>query len=270
MVRAVNIPANCYSFGIDFMGGGYAYYMETSDSEEVVLSLDEEWDNRNSSHCWWWHKRSGVVILFQDEPGIDWDFIQKITSFQSNTTLQIGYRMEALNSQGFEPEPRVDKHKPTREFITLEDVRREGFITTREEGVSIIKARYFAMYPDPDRPGRSLVNAYTGRRRANFYKNREEGTQIVYVLTNPSMPGQVKIGFTKNNAEDRAKSLYTTGVSTPFQVAYEYVCVDGMGLEQQIHKVLDEFRVADSREFFYVSAGKAIDTILEVSGDKNG
>lgn len=81
MVRVVNIPANCYTFGIDFIGGGYAYYRRTFKSEEEVLSLDEEWDNRNSSHCFWWHKSSGVVILFQDEPGIDWDFIEKQHNF---------------------------------------------------------------------------------------------------------------------------------------------------------------------------------------------
>jgi len=81
MVRVVNIPADCYSFGIDFIGRGYAYYKKAYNSEEVVLSLDEEWDNRNSSHCWWWHKSSGVVILFQDEPGIDWDLIRKQYNF---------------------------------------------------------------------------------------------------------------------------------------------------------------------------------------------
>ena len=87
MVRVLNIPADCYTFGIDFIGGGYAYYSEKYNYEEVVLRLDEEWDNRNSSHCWWWHKSSGVVILYQDEPGIDWDFVKKLDSFTKRLQL---------------------------------------------------------------------------------------------------------------------------------------------------------------------------------------
>ena len=92
----------------------------------------------------------------------------------------------------------------------------------------------------------------------------------MYVLTNDSIPGQVKIGYTKNNAEDRARQLYQTGVPTAFKVAYEYVCVDGYGLEQQVHKVLDEYRVANGREFFYIDVETAKNTILEVAGEKNG
>lgn len=40
---------------------------------------------------------------------------------------------------------------------------------------------------------------------------KEQG--IVYVLTNPSMPGMVKIGMTERSEMDaRLKELYTTGV----------------------------------------------------------
>jgi T5orf172 domain len=45
--------------------------------------------------------------------------------------------------------------------------------------------------------------------------------QIVYVLTNPAMPGLVKIG--KTYADDvgvRLGQLYTTGVPLPFDLAF--------------------------------------------------
>ena len=45
--------------------------------------------------------------------------------------------------------------------------------------------------------------------------------QIVYVLTNPAMPGLVKIG--KTYADDvglRLGQLYTTGVPLPFDLGY--------------------------------------------------
>ena len=41
---------------------------------------------------------------------------------------------------------------------------------------------------------------------------------IVYALTNPAMPGIVKIGMTdKNDVKERMRDLYTTGVPLPFE-----------------------------------------------------
>ena len=50
---------------------------------------------------------------------------------------------------------------------------------------------------------------------------KEEG--IVYVLTNPCMPGIVKIGMTeRKNIEARLKELYTTGVPLPFECKFSF------------------------------------------------
>ena len=49
---------------------------------------------------------------------------------------------------------------------------------------------------------------------------------IVYVLTNPAMPGIVKIGMTdKLEVQPRMRDLYTTGVPLPFDcvIAIEVV-----------------------------------------------
>ena len=41
---------------------------------------------------------------------------------------------------------------------------------------------------------------------------------IVYLLTNPCMPGIVKIGKTsRTDLQNRMKELYTTGVPVPFE-----------------------------------------------------
>ena len=41
---------------------------------------------------------------------------------------------------------------------------------------------------------------------------------IVYVLTNPAMPGLVKIGMTdRDDVKRRMSDLYTTGVPLPFE-----------------------------------------------------
>ena len=44
---------------------------------------------------------------------------------------------------------------------------------------------------------------------------------IVYVLTNPAMPGIVKIGKTHASLGSRLSQLYSTGVPVPFE------CVKG-------------------------------------------
>ena len=43
-------------------------------------------------------------------------------------------------------------------------------------------------------------------------------TGWVYVLSNPSIPSQVKVGWTKGRPAARAKELQGTGVPTPFKV----------------------------------------------------
>lgn len=46
---------------------------------------------------------------------------------------------------------------------------------------------------------------------------------IVYVLTNPAVPGLVKIGYTiQEDANARIGQLYTTGVPVPFKL--EFAC----------------------------------------------
>ena len=44
---------------------------------------------------------------------------------------------------------------------------------------------------------------------------------IVYLLTNPVMPGLVKIGMTaQKDIEKRMRELYTTGVPVPFECQF--------------------------------------------------
>ena len=81
---------------------------------------------------------------------------------------------------------------------------------------------------------------------------------FVYILTNPSMPGIVKIGKTTRCASSRAAELYQTGVPTPFEVYYEMATPDCGKLEADIHYHLTEFRVSREREFFYCDAAEAM------------
>lgn len=74
--------------------------------------------------------------------------------------------------------------------------------------------------------------------------------QIVYILTNESMPEFVKIGFTHGNVEDRIKQLDRTGVPLPFEVYYAANVNDVEKEEKWLHSIFADRRARDNREFF--------------------
>ena len=74
---------------------------------------------------------------------------------------------------------------------------------------------------------------------------------FVYVLTNVSMPGLVKIGKTTRSVEQRALELYQTGVPEPFIIASQVATPDCGGMEAEAHAYFQSCRVSPSREFFW-------------------
>ena len=92
---------------------------------------------------------------------------------------------------------------------------------------------------------------------------------IVYVLTNPAMPGIVKIGMTdKNDVQDRMKDLYTTGVPLPFEcaIARQLDDVEAARLEGALHRAFGPSRVNPSREFFQIESEQVEGLIQLMSG----
>lgn len=88
----------------------------------------------------------------------------------------------------------------------------------------------------------------------------------VYILTNQSIPEQLKIGMTTRDSRERARELSNTSVPTPFKVAFELFCEDCKELEYKLHKQLSDFRVSSNREFFRYPLDKAI-TLLQNLND---
>ena len=65
----------------------------------------------------------------------------------------------------------------------------------------------------------------------------------VYILVNKSMPGWIKVGRTQGFASQHARRMTRkTGVSEPFEVAYEVRCERSDELEQDMHRELQEYR----------------------------
>lgn len=89
---------------------------------------------------------------------------------------------------------------------------------------------------------------------------------IVYLLTNPVMPGLVKIGMTaQKDIEKRMRELYTTGVPVPFEC--QFACKvkkgDCVKIEKALHAAFAPQRVNANREFFRIQIEQA-KAILEL------
>jgi hypothetical protein len=83
--------------------------------------------------------------------------------------------------------------------------------------------------------------------------------QVVYVLTNPAMPGFVKIGKTLlEDVGQRLAQLYTTGVPFPFELAFACKVPNADEVEKALHRAFAPYRANPKREFFNIDAEQAI------------
>lgn len=90
----------------------------------------------------------------------------------------------------------------------------------------------------------------------------------VYILTNPSMPGLVKVGSTTRQPRVRAAELSRgTAVPTPYEVAYSEWVTDSKSAERRIHWRLNSTRLSTKREFFRVSVAEATEIVKAVAAE---
>ncbi|MDR2357922.1 MAG: GIY-YIG nuclease family protein, partial [Oscillospiraceae bacterium] len=83
--------------------------------------------------------------------------------------------------------------------------------------------------------------------------------EIVYILTNPVMPGVVKIGKTdKEEVRSRVKELFTTGVPVPFDCVYACVVENNETVEKALHRQFTAERINPRREFFWLASEDAV------------
>lgn len=87
----------------------------------------------------------------------------------------------------------------------------------------------------------------------------------VYIITNASGPGLLKVGFTDRAPEVRAKELGATGLPSPYVVAYAAQVRDGRAIEREAHARLAEYHVG--KEWFRCSVSTARIVLDELCGD---
>ncbi len=91
-------------------------------------------------------------------------------------------------------------------------------------------------------------------------------TGYIYLLSNSSMPGLMKIGYTERDVEARISELNNTGLPLPFEIEAYWGSSNPFGDEQIIHKALANHRLASNREFFSIDVKSAIQSINEQIG----
>lgn len=95
----------------------------------------------------------------------------------------------------------------------------------------------------------------------------QEKQGYVYILSNPAMPGVLKIGRSKHSGRIRARDIYKhggTGVPMPFKMEFEVWSEDCIECELYVHEELQDYRINPSREFFKVDIKKAVKHVADV------
>jgi len=134
------------------------------------------------------------------------------------------------------------------------------FIACADDQLST-PAEYFTLTPSsnsdyPISEGWEDVRYYTNRPRHTQMPKGQVNCQWIYILSNITMPGLVKIGFTKNRPGERAKQINAaTGVALDFKVEWAFPCFNAHALEREIHAYLEAegFRVNKKKEFFNIT-----------------
>lgn len=90
----------------------------------------------------------------------------------------------------------------------------------------------------------------------------------IYLVSNDTIPGLLKIGYSERPVEQRVKELSShTSVAKPFFIEAYYESYDPNDEEKFVHEALSEYRL-EGREFFRIDTVNALDTISRVLNRK--
>lgn len=104
----------------------------------------------------------------------------------------------------------------------------------------------------------------------NVENDASKNQGYVYILSNPSMPGLLKIGMTRFTPSRRVQELSSaTGVPTPFQLVYYREFHNCVAAELEIHSILASkgLRHNNQREFFTIDTVDAINVLLSLEDE---
>ena len=134
-----------------------------------------------------------------------------------------------------------------------------------------LKIQYFSIveFKERDTRGNGMYSAAFNKFIA--YKDNRTTSPvslegIVYILSNPSLPGLVKIGQTIN-LQQRLSQLFNTSVPTPFKCVYAKKVQNYKEVERKLHKGLNKDRINPNREFFRIPEEDVINFLELIEGE---
>ena len=160
----------------------------------------------------------------------------------------------------------MEKRFKSLKQITIDESN--GFISAKEDFRNNF-ITFYTLSPSTDKEypsneGWEDINYFTKRPKHSSPQGGK-GTQSVYILSNKSMPGLLKIGYTGKDINIRINDLSkATGVPTKFKLEYLYKCNNGVNLETELHIYLKEYRANNYREFFEIELKSAIEAINKI------
>ena len=93
---------------------------------------------------------------------------------------------------------------------------------------------------------------------------------FTYVLSNPAMPGMVKVGYMTALAEERNREFNSTDVPLPYVVEFGALTSFPDQVTARAHQMLDWQRVAKDREFFQGAPHLAVEAVRDALLDAAG
>ena len=160
--------------------------------------------------------------------------------------------------------------KISNDLINSHQLRSSVFEINNANELETLKSKYFNILENKhlDERGKGMYSA-AFNKLIDFKKkqgsNPVSNEGIVYILTNPAMPGLVKIGKT-NNLEDRMKRLFNTGVPLPFRCISAKKVKNYSFVENKLKNGLKSVRENMNREFFRIAEDEVIHLLEMIDG----
>lgn len=128
-------------------------------------------------------------------------------------------------------------------------------------------ARFFTYIPSnqPGWEGWEDIIYYTERLKNPIIPSLDVDKQYIYILSNETIPNLLKIGFTSENPESRARKISKpTGVAGDFKLEFVFPCFNAHNLEKEIHIFLSSKRYKRNKEFFSITLEEAIKVVQTI------
>ena len=91
---------------------------------------------------------------------------------------------------------------------------------------------------------------------------------FVYILSNETMPGLLKIGYSERPVQERVAELNrATAVPSPFLIEAYFGFAEPQTAENLIHQRLSQYRL-NNKEFFKIEVDRAVEIISQSTSGK--